>query len=262
MVLLWQEDRWNLDDPRLLLLAGALGPAHLRVGGTGEDYLVYAIGDFANFSCSHPPKPMTTYRCTLVTEAEVSALFLFAERINASVLFGLNDMFGRPTKTKPEVPLCHTECPPQDLSNAAALLTWAAATDVVQKNLYGWELGNELNSVLNGAVGAQTQANDLIALGKLVDSVWPKGGPMPRLVGPDTHSATEYQESGLAWLHTWAETVLKGVSPSRLITTFHMSVKPRRVALGHLHGPTLSFLRSPSGMHLDRGRLLGLKPAF
>jgi hypothetical protein len=83
-----QGDRWNYSDPTLLLLAASLGPAHLRVGGTGEDYLVYAIGEFANFSCSNPPRPMTSYRCTLATEAQITGLFEFATKINASVLFG------------------------------------------------------------------------------------------------------------------------------------------------------------------------------
>ena len=50
---------------------------------------------------------------------------------------GLNDMFGRPTKTKPEKPLCSsTSCPPQNLRNAEALVKWAAATDVVRNALY------------------------------------------------------------------------------------------------------------------------------
>jgi hypothetical protein len=67
-------------------------------------------------------------------------------------------MFGRPTKEKPEKPLCTAdECPKQDLSNSEALLRWAAANDVVRNALYAWELGNELNSVLNGAAGAETQ---------------------------------------------------------------------------------------------------------
>jgi hypothetical protein len=165
---------------------------------------------------------MTPYRCTLITEADMTALFDFAAGVNATVLFGINDMFGRPTKTKPEVPLCTDACPPQNLSNAAALLKWAAQTPVVRENLFGWELGNELNDCLNGMVGATTQANDLIALGTLVDSLWPTSVTPPMLIGPDTHSFTEYESDGLAWLHQWASTVGKGVGPARLIATFHM----------------------------------------
>jgi hypothetical protein len=205
-----------------MLLTSALGPAHLRVGGTFEDYVVYAVDAFANFSCADPPHPMTPYRCTLITEADMTALFDFAAGVNATVLFGINDMFGRPTKTKPEVPLCTDACPPQNLSNAAALLKWAAQTPVVRENLFGWELGNELNDCLNGMVGATTQANDLIALGTLVDSLWPTSVTPPMLIGPDTHSFTEYESDGLAWLHQWASTVGKGVGPARLIATFHM----------------------------------------
>ena len=45
----------------LATLAGALSPAHLRVGGTQGDYEVYSFGAFKNFDCSRPPSPMTPY---------------------------------------------------------------------------------------------------------------------------------------------------------------------------------------------------------
>lgn len=47
----------------LTTLAGALAPAHLRVGGTQGDYQIYTFGSFADFDCANPPAPMTPYRC-------------------------------------------------------------------------------------------------------------------------------------------------------------------------------------------------------
>lgn len=90
----------------LAKLAAALSPAHLRVGGTQGDYEVYSFGTFKNFDCSRPPSPMTPYRCKTLPEEQWSGLLDFVAAANITLLFGLNDMFMRPTKTKPEHKLC------------------------------------------------------------------------------------------------------------------------------------------------------------
>jgi hypothetical protein len=132
--------RVNLSSPALVTLAKALLPAHLRVGGTQADYNVYAYDSYRNFDCSHPPAPMTSYRCRIVTPAMWEELLEFSEQCGASLVFGLSDLFGRPTKTKPEKKLCsETSCPPRNLSNAAALLRWTSTHK--PSALWGLELG-------------------------------------------------------------------------------------------------------------------------
>ena len=131
----------NLSNPTLVALAKALVPAHLRVGGTQGDYNVYAYGDYTGFDCANPPKPMTSYRCRVVTPAMWEGLLKFSEQSGASLVFGLSDLFGRPTKTKPEKKLCNeaSGCPPRNLSNAEALLRWTAENK--PSALWGLELG-------------------------------------------------------------------------------------------------------------------------
>jgi len=132
-------------------------------------------------------------------------------------IFGLNDMYGRPTKTSPEKKLCDSKgCPPGDQSNLEALLRWTAKNRP-DAPIYGWELGNELNSCLNGDAGARTQAEDFKKLAKLRDEIWPEG-QRPRLIGPDTHSAAEFQTDGQQWLKTFAAAAAGTVD----VVTFHM----------------------------------------
>jgi hypothetical protein len=84
---------------------------------------------------------------------------------------------------------------------------------------------SELNSCLNGKAGAKAQADDFVALSQIVDSLWAgegkPPGSRPTLIGPDTHSAAEFQESGLEWLDSFiAESRAKGDPVKRY--TFHM----------------------------------------
>ena len=81
----------------------------------------------------------------------------------------------------------------------------------------------ELNSCLNGPAGAKAQADDFAALSALLDELWTgaAAATRPRLVGPDTHSAAEYQEEGLAWLGSFfEESLAKGDHVDHF--TFHM----------------------------------------
>ena len=128
------------------VLVRGLLPAHLRVGGTQADYDAYAgfhaggagggyypVGE----ACSHLPTAMTDYRCQEVTSSEFARLLAFTKRNNLTLVYGLNEMWGRPTKTKgPEKPLCSDTdnnqqgfmCPPSNQTNAQSLLTWLGKT--------------------------------------------------------------------------------------------------------------------------------------
>jgi heparanase 1 len=87
-------------------------------------------------------------------------------------------------------PVCFSQWTKQNVPKATELI-------------FGFELGNELNSCLNGLEGARTQAEDFLALDKMLDELWPaadiQGGQRPALIGPDTHSAAEFASSGQAW---------------------------------------------------------------
>ena len=192
------------------VLVRALLPARLRVGGTQGDYNVYVGFDNSsnNFpigsTCTHLPHPMTPYRCKEITPADASALLGFVSRNNLTLVWGLNDLFGRPTKLKPEKKMCGKICPPRNTSNYETLLKWLS-TDARGKqfanNILAFELGNELNSCLNGEAGAHMQAADFAALRKKMDDA---GLQSTLLAGPDTHSAAEFQSDGLAWFSAFA----------------------------------------------------------
>eukprot|EP01065_Artemidia_motanka_P016799 TRINITY_DN203_c0_g1_i2.p1 TRINITY_DN203_c0_g1~~TRINITY_DN203_c0_g1_i2.p1 ORF type:complete len:456 (+),score=152.11 TRINITY_DN203_c0_g1_i2:107-1369(+) len=213
--------RVDFSNTTLGLVAKALSPAHLRVGGTQEDYEIYALGADVNASCSNLPSPMTDYRCHVVNETLWTTLLDFCGDNNLTLVFGLNDMYGRPTKTKPEKQLCsHSSCPPHNQSNLKELLKWTAANRPGAP-IYAFELGNELNSVLNGSVGAKAQAEDFIALSKVVESVWPSGR-RPKLVGPDPLSGALFEKSvqGQTWWGNFSAAAGSVVSSH----TFHMYI--------------------------------------
>eukprot|EP01063_Lacrimia_lanifica_P017751 TRINITY_DN24757_c0_g1_i1.p1 TRINITY_DN24757_c0_g1~~TRINITY_DN24757_c0_g1_i1.p1 ORF type:complete len:575 (+),score=157.03 TRINITY_DN24757_c0_g1_i1:39-1763(+) len=214
---------FNLDTVRLshvnytdalVGLAAALTPAHLRVGGTQGDYMVYTGFGEENRSCAALPSPMTTHRCQELTVARWEDLLGFAEDIGATLVFGLSDMYGRPAKTKPEKLLCTAHhCPPFDASNMKELVSWTAAHRPTAP-IYGWELGNELNTCLNGFAGAEAQARDLAGLRGVAPSAH-------KVIGPDTHSFTEFSPSGRAWLDRFIATA-KAAGSVVDAYTFHM----------------------------------------
>lgn len=82
---------------------------------------------------------------------------------------------------------------------------------------------SELNNCLNGDAGAKTQADDFAALSQLVEEVWSGSAAAhkPMLIGPDTHSAAEYSDSGLQWFSTFVnESKARGDHVAGF--TFHM----------------------------------------
>ena len=210
------------------VLTRALLPAHLRVGGTQGDYDVYTGFDASSTaSCSNLPSPMTDYRCKEVTPAKASLLLNYVARNNLTMAWGLNCMFGRPTKTKPEKKLCKgsdaSGCPALVTANYEALLAWltSASQAHLTKNIVTLELGNELNSCLNGDAGAKAQASDFATLKKHVAAAWDASKMTPpKLAGPDTHSAAEFSDAGVEWFATFVnENAGKGVMDHH---TFHM----------------------------------------
>jgi heparanase len=209
----------NLAHPAVEVLASGYYPAHVRIGGSQQDYDVFLFGQYEKFDCDNPPYPMTSYNCRTVTPFQWGNLLDFADNTKLDLIFGVNDMFGRPTKeTHPPVGICDTEaCPPNDQSNIAAVMEWTTSHRP-RARIYGYETGNELNSCLNGKVGAKTQAYDLIDLQSLIEQYYPDPSSRPVVLGPDTHSGVEYSSSGLEWLEKY---VSRGGDAVEGIT-FHM----------------------------------------
>jgi len=123
------------------------------------------------------------------------------------------------------------------------LLKWTAKNRP-DAPIYAFELGNELNSCLNGNAGAKTQAADFAALAELRDQYW-QGDKRMKLIGPDTHSAAEFSSSGLEWWDAFVENTAGTLDAY----TFHM------YSMGNgpkLDPNNLAFLQ-PSA--LDKSRL-------
>ena len=210
------------------VLTRALLPAHLRVGGTQGDFNVFAGFDSnqsfpIGASCATLPAPMTPYRCREVTPTDALSLLRYVHRNNLTLVWGLNDMYGRPTKAKEERPLCSaSECPPRNTTNYEAMLRWLLRDDertALEANVVAFELGNELNSCLNGDAGAAAQGADFRALRATLDALWDgTSTPAPRLAGPDTHSAAEFQTAGVAWFAKFVD----GAGAAVDHHTFHM----------------------------------------
>ena len=61
----------------------------------------------------------------------------------------------RATRRRHQVGMCSAaDCPPRDQGNLGSLLAWTARTKPVgYDRILAFELGNELNSVLNGSAG-------------------------------------------------------------------------------------------------------------
>ena len=207
----------DLHNTNFTFLAKQLSPSVLRVGGTQADYDVYQFGNYSNLDCNHLPSPMTNYRCRTVNASQWKSLVNFSNVINADLVYGLNDLYGRPTKTKPETKQCTLNCPSRNQNNLKAFLKWNHE-HMDADAIYGYELGNELNDYFNGANGAKEQAKDLYLVQTYVNELYQNESWIPNVIGPDTHSSAEYSKEGLKWLTTF----VKESKSWMAFVTFHM----------------------------------------
>jgi len=149
------------------------GYSLLRFGGSGNDYLTYAIGDT---KC--PPQSDYT-EC--MNETVTRDLFSFADKANAKIIFGLSLNTGHDrrltTLQGPGFPF------PWDPSNARQLFKFIFDEGFAHL-IVGLELGNEQNSKYSASKDAQ----DLAGLHNLTLEFWPDASSRPKLYGPDRHS--------------------------------------------------------------------------
>jgi heparanase len=134
----------NLTDPRLLTLATAFAPAHLRIGGSQQDDVWYAVDG----TC--PPTVNSTF-CLKMEKWD--AINAFAIATGMSISFGLNAMQGRANSTSRF-----------NSTNLDAFLRWTA-TRRNYTGLWGFTFGNELEH----AAQFQPYSQDVLLVRSLID---------------------------------------------------------------------------------------------
>ena len=154
--------RFSFTRPRLRRLAGALGPAYLRIGGTDADRTTYDLGDAP---VSRPPGRAHG----VLTRAIWDEVNDFARELDLRLLFTLN-----------AGPTARDAAGDWDPAGARSLIAYSVAhgypVDV-------WELGNEANAfpVAHGVwLSAERYAADLGRARRLLDEL----APSARLAGP------------------------------------------------------------------------------
>ena len=210
----------NLSDPALRTLTAALAPAHLRIGGSQEDMVVYNV---KGWECEQASTEFanTTFCLTMERWAELNA---FAAATGVTIAYGLNCMTGR-NKSGGGFNSTNLEnflacawgargAPARVRGSCArgrlviwALLcrrwwlrwaTWlpsrtpharptrahpihAADTAAHENSVYAFEFGNEKQTTIPAAI----YAADVLRVRAVIDSLWPTPAQRPILVAND-----------------------------------------------------------------------------
>lgn len=149
---------FDFDRPPLDVLASALAPAYLRIGGSEADKVFYAVGEYAGAT-----QAPAGYESVL-TPDQWDAAIRFAERTGLDVVFTLNAGPGNRDDEGVWQP-----------GQAEALIRYAADNG---QDVHTWELGNELNLYwyvhgLGERVSTQQYGDDLRALRGLAAELTP-----------------------------------------------------------------------------------------
>lgn len=202
-----------LSDNRLVAALAYLAPVTLRVGGTLQDNVTYAL--HGERSCPPfsppPPQPSATFAGGCLRAEQLEPLLALCVQARARLLLSLNSVVGRANGTRGAQPRGGG----WDGSQALALLRLVAARGAPSDPLWGVEYGNEPGHVPpssfvfceatqdGSAAGseacawqsvrqaAEAEADGLRELDGLVTAVYgPRGGragqrrERPRVVGP------------------------------------------------------------------------------
>jgi hypothetical protein len=183
----------DLANADLRAMAAAFAPAHLRIGGSEGDCIVYEIsgGDCA----AHPMEAGTfCYNNSdgsgfpgafCLSMQRWDALVEFASATGLHIAFGLNAMLGRGGSPKT----------PMDTSNLRALLQRVHSNNASAAfaRTIDFEFGNELEF----KVDVDVYAADLLIVRALIDSIWGDlaAADRPRLIANDENPAASYWAS-------------------------------------------------------------------
>jgi heparanase 1 len=215
----------DLQRPRLLELARALGPAYLRVGGTEADHVYYAVG------AARGRERPRAYELEL-DEPTWDALVAFARAAGFELVFTLN-----------AGPSARDEAGAWRADNAEQLFQYAAARG---HSVAVWELGNEVNGHwfihgLSHQPSGPQYASDLWTLRRALERHFHG----PKLAGPANVFFPLLGEPLFDWFGFSARALEAG-GPALDIVTWHYypqqsrrcPVATRRAAPGRLLSPT------------------------
>eukprot|EP01084_Bolivina_argentea_P042190 77826_1 len=185
----------NFKNKDLLALTSAVSPAMLRIGGSGEDSVIYNISNECNepnkwnisgpYYCSevHPPN----YYC--LTKTRWQQILQFCQDTNLKLIYGLNACYGRKGKDKPI-----------DMTNIDSLLSYtiSQSKNLNISRIEGFEFGNSMS----GSITAQTYANDFTKLNSLINKYFKNyTNKIPACIGTDNnYAATGYVQDVLSIL--------------------------------------------------------------
>eukprot|EP01084_Bolivina_argentea_P189162 325388_1 len=187
----------NISDPQLIYLASQLSPNILRIGGTLADYTYYQVGD--ENPCQLPTNQSTGYYC--YTMEQFDNLINYAHKTNSSLIFGLS--MGYPLFPKNDSSFWNS-------SNTKQFLEYLySVKKYTNKDIYGFELGNEVNK----DVEPSFQINAFKQLRIILQNTYGKNNlEMPILAGPDPHSYTlRADNSSFEWVENFIEGACDGV---------------------------------------------------
>jgi len=199
----WQmlDSLHTISNPRSEAIAGHLSPSVVRVGGITADWFRYVLdsstdepaGRTAIGNEQHLVGGFWPTAPENITLSQFYNLTAFMTRSNLSLLFDLNELFGRNCNTtKPNCPSCNDWCgsppafPPWDMSNVRDFLQRLHDDKMAGGNnaLFGFELGNELA----GHVDPAENTADILALSEMIHSIWSdvSESERPIFVAPST----------------------------------------------------------------------------
>lgn len=185
----------HLADPRFARAAGGLAPALLRVGGITGDWVRYLIDapPEASVNVEAGAAYWPTEPKNLTARGDFAALINFARDANFSLMFMLNELYGRNcSATKPGCASCTDWCVGDwDTSNVRAFLQYIHDEGLFggSNALQSFELGNELVSHMF----ANDTVADIKLLAGIIESIWADvpSAQRPRLFAPSTDACTD-----------------------------------------------------------------------
>lgn len=184
----------DLSNPDLKTLAKTLSPAHLRMGGSEGDLVIFEPRE-------GPACPPNTSFC--FTADRWDQWCDWAQEQQLTIAYGLNSMLGRNSSTSP-----------MNISNLELFLKYTASRPCA--SLSHLEFGNEVQT----KVSPTTYASDVVRVRQLINQYWPDAAKRPKFVANDENPDASYWSRMLPTAHealdglTWHLYVGYGLDPN------------------------------------------------
>ena len=225
----------NLNSPTLRTALQAFNKkVHLRLGGSLEDFVTYAVpgSKAAETYCPYGPSSFgpPTNSTKLGYEIQSGCLSMqrwdelnnFCSDSGCDIAFGINALFGR----NPPSPACGPEVNCRVPGPPACCTSWTGHWDPSNAEefirytkdkgykVYAWELGNELvgSKGIEALFDVPTYVQDWKAFVDVIDRVYGQDGPdRPLTVVPDTSYENDWYGEFLSELASTAPSALPNV---------------------------------------------------